>query len=187
MTEAKVINVPIHIVDPVKNSIDLMVDKLSVITEFKLWYAFYHQIIDGNYEVQNAEFSEAFHKLWTISGHHIREQINDDKKLLQLLSKFLPPYKEESILLFRGEALDSYNKQQIGFCWTPVRDKAEQFACGLNAVGSGGILLSCECQSNWILSSPSEHSKYLGEYEYTVNPFLLENVIGLTRFPALGS
>ena len=51
-------------------------------------------------------FRHAFHTYWTEAGHHIREQIDDDRVLISLLRLILPPYVEPSRILYRGENLD---------------------------------------------------------------------------------
>jgi hypothetical protein len=60
---------------------------------------------------------------------------------------------------------------------------ATQYAQGLNAIESGGILLKAYAPQIAIFSAPNEHSKYLQEFEYTCNPFLLKNIEVLNSFP----
>jgi hypothetical protein len=111
-----------------------------------------------------------------VSGHDIRSQIDDDILLGRLLRHVLPKYTGENIILYRGENLDRWKERSIGFSWTKSRDTASMFGSGLNAVGGGGVLLSCKCKADWIIASPNEHSIYLDEYEYTVDPSQISGI-----------
>ncbi|WPD22118.1 MAG: hypothetical protein SD837_18165 [Candidatus Electrothrix scaldis] len=122
------------------------------------------------------EFIAEFHSNWTVRGHRIREQINNDKKLAKLLEHIFPPYVGDEKTLYRGENKEKWEQNKVGFCWTTNKDTAEMFASGLNAINSGGLLLKCKCKPEWIIIGPSPHSNYLGESEYTVNPGLIAGV-----------
>ena len=126
-----------------------------------------------------------FHLQWTVGGHRMREQLNDDEALLGMLRNWLPSYIGPALTLFRGENVDRWRCKHIGMCWTAARDTAEMFARGLNAVHSGGVLLQCDVIPTAIITGPSSHSLYLGEAEYTVDPRLLENVKIVQRYPAV--
>ena len=56
------------------------------------------------------------------------------------------------------------------------------FARGLNSIKTGGLLLSCACNPEWIISEPNKHSEYLGESEFTVDPFKLRNIKVLSEY-----
>lgn len=132
------------------------------------------------------EFVAAFHANWTVSGHRIREQINNDKKLTKLLQHIFPVYAGEGKTLFRGENKERLEKENIGFCWTTNKEAAAMFARGLNSIKSGGLLLKCDCKPEWIIIGPSNHSEYLGESEYTVNPGLVTGVQVLFEYEPVG-
>lgn len=150
------------------------------VTDEKRWLSEAEKILKNN------KFSEQFifdfHTIWTVSGHHIRQQINDDIKLANLLRHVLPKYNGNTIMLFRGENQERWNKQQIGFCWTTNKETAQMFGRGLNSIHSGGLLIACNCERDWIISNPSKHSKYLGESEYTVESKLLKDIKILSQY-----
>ncbi len=181
---SKIITIEIDVKNDMKKSYDYIVKKFEVVTELNLWKAYSEQLLKGEMSpsLDGVDFKNAFQQYWINSAHHIRRQINDDNSLSQLIALFLPKYIGEDIVLYRGENLDAYNDNKIGFCWTPNVDKATQFMSS-NDFGSGGVLLRCNCQADWILSSLSlnEHSVQLGENEYVVNPFFLKNVEILDR------
>lgn len=129
------------------------------------------------------EIQEAFHLLWIEKGHFLREKMDDDKKLVELLKKLLPIYSGEGMVLYRGENIQRYQANKIGFCWTTDIDVARKFASGLNAYKSGGFLLCAEVESSKILAGLHPHSIYLGESEMTVNPFHIKNIKILETFP----
>ncbi len=186
--ESKIITIEIDVKNDMKKSYDCIVKKFEVVTEFNLWKVYSEQLLKGERApmLDVVDYEKAFYKYWINSGHNIRKQVNDDKALLELLTLFFPKYTGESIVLYRGENLDAYNDKRIGFCWTPNVDKAKQFMSS-NAFGSGGVLLRCKCQPDWILSSLSldEHSRHLGEDEHIVNPFLLSNIEVLDSIASL--
>ena len=128
------------------------------------------------------EFVESFHTKWTESGHRIREQINDDKYLVKLLRHILPSYIGKDLTLYRGENLQRWEKKKIGLCWSTSKKTAKMFGHGLNSSPYGGLLLQCECDKNWIIAEPSNHSHYLGENEFTVDPNMLENIKVLEHY-----
>jgi len=81
--------------------------------------------------------------------------------------------------------LDRFHAGRVGFCWTDNREVAEMYASGLNATVSGGVLLRCEVEPEVIISAPSEHSQYLGEFEYTVNPVALTQIQVLQEYQSV--
>jgi len=139
-----------------------------------------------NIKSLSKEINEAFHTAWTVAGHHIRSQIEDDILLAKLLWHMLPTYSGEDITLYRGENLNRWKEGSIGFCWTTSKETASMFGSGLNAWGAGGVLLSCECKADWIISGPSKHSKYLGEDEYTVDPGQISGIEMIRTYPPIG-
>jgi len=151
-----------------------MIDEFRTITKEKKWK---HEAIRLlSTESFSQDFIKDFHTTWIVSGRHIRSQIEDDNLLVRLLRHMLPKYTGEDIRLYRGENLDRWEERSIGFCWTTSRDMASMFGSGLNAVGGGGVLLSCKCKADWIISPPNEHSNYLEEYEYTVDPSQISGI-----------
>ena len=132
--------------------------------------------------------SEDFGIYWIEGGHRIREQIADDRLLSQFLRKVLPPYAGGPITLFRGENQDRFSAGSIGFSWTPDSKVATMFANGLNAVGSGGVLITATLDAPAIISGPNAHSCYLGEQQFTVDPFATTTGIrSVAAFPAMQS
>lgn len=153
----------------------------------------FRQITEGNNwqdELSNilaldsfpAEYVSAFHTYWIVAGHRIRSQIANDKLLAKLLRHVLPKYDGSELNLYRGENTDRWESKQLGFCWSQSIEVARMFARGLNSVGNGGVLLSCNCKPAWIISGPNEHSRWLQEEEYTVDPSLVLDVKVISKF-----
>lgn len=126
-----------------------------------------------------------FGTYWIEAGHHIREQIGDDQLLVRLLRRLLPPYEGESIELFRGENRSRWESKIIGFSWTANVDTARMFGRGLNAVDVGGVLLRARFESRAIISGPNAHSNYLGEGQFTVDPFAGTVISVVESYPAI--
>lgn len=129
----------------------------------------------------------AFDTYWVEGGHRIREQVGDDQQLAAFLWLSLPRYEAEAgarLELYRGENADRLRLGQLGFAWTPDRETAEMFASGLNACGTGGVLLRALVGAE-IIAGPGAHSLYLGEHQYTVDPTARFPVETLAEFPPI--
>ncbi len=129
----------------------------------------------------------AFDTYWVEGGHRIREQVGDDHQLAAFLRLSLSRYNAEAgarLELYRGENVDRLRLGQLGFAWTPDRETAEMFARGLNACGSGGVLLRALVGAE-IIAGPGAHSLYLGEHQYTVDPTAGFPVETLAEFPPI--
>ena len=130
--------------------------------------------------------SMKIHSLWTERGHRIREQVLDDGMLLDALRILLPTYNGSGLTLYRGENFDRWKRRSFGFAWTPSKDVARMFARGLNAAhGEGGILLCVDALCEAIIAAPSQHSIYLQEYEYVVDPRQLLRIEPIEQFPSI--
>ena len=123
------------------------------------------------------------HSHWITKGHQIRECIGDDAKLIACLRRSLPPYRNGPLTIYRGENSNRFREEKIGLCWSSSVSVAEMFASGLNSVESGGLLLKAWATKESIISSPNDHSVYLDENEYTVEPKLLSCIEIVQEFP----
>lgn len=128
---------------------------------------------------------ESFGTYWIEGGHRIREQVADDLLLTQFLRRTLPSYRGGPIALFRGENQDRFSAGSLGFSWTTDPKVATMFASGLNAVGRGGVLITTRLDAPAIISGPNAHSLYLGEQQFTVDPFAVVGIHAVAVFPAM--
>ena len=158
-------------------------EKLNLITERSEWLESSRDFIDSPHLDETHRL--VFHQCWTIFGHRIREQVNDDELLLGLLRCMFPVRSFSQLTLYRGENLDRLNSGRVGFCWTTDISIADMFAKGLNSICSGGATLKHTFPGSAILAGPSPHSTYLGESEYTVNTKGLEVFEVVSYFPQL--
>ncbi len=130
--------------------------------------------------------TDKMHMLWIVHGGHIRRLVSNDSLVLAWLKIILPKYSGGALRLYRGESKFLYDQGLIGFCWTPKKDIAEMFASGLNAIESGGVLLSAIFSPESILSAPNSHSSdWLCEFEYTCDPTRIREFEVLNRYPKL--
>ena len=132
-------------------------------------------------------FVEAFSTYWIESGHRIRAQVNDDRLLVRLLRHLLPPYQGSAMTLFRGENIERLKAGNIGLAWSSNADVAIIFGRGLNSTPSGGTLLTAHFQPQAIICGPNTHSQYLGEDQFTIDPFCGATVTPIETFPPLPS
>jgi len=87
--------------------------------------------------------------------------------------------------LYRGENRNRWQNHSIGLAWTSSIQTARMFCGGLNAVQSGGVLLRASFKPEAIISGPNDHSKYLGEDQYTIDPFFLSDLSVVEFFPPI--
>lgn len=158
----------------------LVLEDFRKITNSGLWKSSFNSFIENSFT--SAESQDHFGTHWIESGHHIRDQIADDYNLVILLRHILPKYESGSITLYRGENLDRFQNNIIGFAWTPSIGTARMFASGLNSVKSGGVLLSGHFEPEAIISGPNRHSNWLGEVQFTVDPFSISQIQLLELF-----
>jgi len=125
---------------------------------------------------------EHFHTQWHVSHHFIRELVEDDVLLMDMLWVWLPRYEGPSMALYRGENIDRFEAGNIGTAWTDKEEKASMFASGLNAVGKGGAILRTLAPVASIIAGPSKHSIYLGESEFTLDTRSLGEITRIRDF-----
>ena len=158
-------------------------DHFRAVTASRQWGS-YAQLL-----LSHSNYTEACRELfgtyWTEAGHHVREQMADDRALVRLLRHMLPSFSGSATILYRGENLQRWNDHKVGLAWSSSIDVARMFAGGLNAVVSGGILLSAHFAPTAIVSGPNDHSRYLGEGQYTIDPFCDTKIKELETFPPM--
>lgn len=133
---------------------------------------------------RDAAMSEQFHTQWHVVGHRVRELIDDDDLVIDMLWVWLPRYEGPSLSLYRGENIDRYKSGRVGSSWSDREEVAEMFASGLNSPGSGGTILRAMAPSDAIVAGPSWHSaEWLGEREFTVDTRRLGPIERLRDFP----
>ena len=133
----------------------------------------------------SVETTAEFGTYWIEAGHHIREQVADDRILVRLLRHMLPPYEGGAITLFRGENLGRWEDRVVGLAWASNIDVARMFGRGLNSIISGGVLLTGYFESAAIISGSNAHSRYLGEEQFTIDPFYGTNILAIENFPPI--
>lgn len=161
----------------------MKLDQFRAVKEQGQWAAYAASLLSE--QKPPFETMDQFGTYWIEAGHHIREQIGDDRLLICLLRHLLPPYEGEAIELFRGENRDRWKCGVIGMAWSADAETARMFGRGLNAVGSGGVLLKAHFEPKAIISGPNAHSKYLGESQFTVNPLAVTTMSATEFFPSI--
>ncbi|AXY59983.1 MULTISPECIES: hypothetical protein [Acinetobacter] len=167
-------------------SFDDLLDQLAFNNQQSAEYEFIKFIHENNYweffldnykfdEVITNGFKEEFHLFWIERGEFIRSQINDDRKLVDMLWEVLPPYEGKEVTLYRGENIERFKQNKIGLCWTSDLAVAKRFSTR-NACNNGSIILSAKADKSIIITGTHSHSKYLDENEFTIDPFKLKDI-----------
>ena len=161
----------------------MTLEDLRKITEDGCW-RLYAQLVLNDADLQ-LKARELFNTYWVEAGHHIRKQISDDLFLVQLLRHMLKPYEGCAVTLFRGESIERWEAGDLGFAWTSHIDVARMFGRGLNSIPTGGVLLKGHFDAKSIISGPNTHSRYLGEEQYTIDPFNCPDILIVEQFPRI--
>ncbi len=159
----------------------MSLEDLRKITELGRWKEIAESILGTNQHPLS--LLNDFDTYWIEAGHRVREQIGNDRILCELLRRALPKYEGEMVTLFRGENFDRWKSGLVGFAWTAQIEVARMFGQGLNAIGSGGVLLTATFEPRSIISGPNRHSLYLGEHQFTVDPLRAQEAVKVEVFP----
>lgn len=127
--------------------------------------------------------ANCFHTQLHVSHHFIRQLVDDDALLMDVMRVWLPRYEGPSLVLYRGENIDRFEIGKVGTAWIDQEKTALTFASGLNAVGKGGVILLTNAPAIAIIAGPSPHSaNWLHENEFTLDTRKLGEIERLTEF-----
>lgn len=132
---------------------------------------------------KDGAIADRFHTIWHTSHHHIRELVGDDELLMDMLWTWLPRYRGQDLVLYRGENIDRLELGRIGTAWSVNEKTAQMFASGWNATGNGGVILETTAPAGAIIAGPSAHSIRMDEHEFTVDWRKLSTIIRNRHFP----
>ena len=102
--------------------------------------------------------------------------------VIDAFKHLLPPYTGPALTLYRGELLSRNNDRIYGLSWTPDFSVAKMFANRRHSLGEGpGVLLEMVATPDMIVASVEqtsshEHTSWLGEKEYLIDPRLIRGV-----------
>ncbi|MGP1717534.1 MAG: hypothetical protein ACTS9Y_10190 [Methylophilus sp.] len=149
-------------------------------TDAALWRETFTYLADAN---DDAIFlKNKIQSLWLTYGGDVRAKIKDDALVLKVLKKALAGYAGEGVTLYRGESWFLFDQNAIGFCWTLSEETASNYAKGLNAVESGGVLLKCYAPAESILAAPEADQTTHGNV-FICDPGKLLRLTTLALFP----
>jgi hypothetical protein len=119
---------------------------------------------------------------WNTFGlHSVPRGLRDDlPHLIDAFKYLLPPYTGEGLTLYRGELESRYRMGVYGISWTPIFEKAKQFADRRSPDEGRGVVLKIEATPNMIVAAVKEffkHTLTLGEDEYLVDPRLIQGKV----------
>jgi hypothetical protein len=113
---------------------------------------------------------------WISYGFHVGSSLKGDPILVDVFKYLLPPYRGPALKLYRGELHSRHLERIYGISWTPKLDVANMFANRRSGVDGRGVTLELEATPDMIAASPGEHTSWLGEEEYVIDPRLIRGV-----------
>jgi hypothetical protein len=124
----------------------------------------------------NEALGRALLWFWISYGFHIASSLKGNLILVDAFKHLLPPYRGPLLKLFRGELHARYMKRIYGISWTPELSVARMFANRRRNDEGFGVILEIEATPDMIAASPGEHTSWLGEEEYVIDPRLIQAV-----------
>lgn len=114
----------------------------------------------------------------------IRMGLRDDMpNLIDAFRRFVKPYRGPELTLYRGELESRHAKGICGISWTPNLAIAKMFADRRVPLGEGlGVVLRIEATKEMIVAALrdfTQHTAYIGEDEYIVDPRLIRGKISV--------
>jgi hypothetical protein len=110
--------------------------------------------------------------LWISYGFHIGRSLKADPIIVDAFKHLFPPCSGPGLKLYRGELHSRHMGRIYGLSWTPHLSVAKMFA---NRRGAG-VVLEIEATPDMIAAPPGEHTSWLGEDEYIIDPRLIQAV-----------
>jgi hypothetical protein len=126
----------------------------------------------------NVAKGRALLSFWNNYGlHSIGRGLKEDlPHLIDAFKYLLPPYMGEGLTLYRGELESRQTMGVYGISWTPIFEKARQFANRRSPDEGRGVTLKIDAAPNMIVAAVKDYSQQtlvLGEDEYLVDPRLI--------------
>lgn len=126
---------------------------------------------------QDVSLGTALLSLWTTYGFRIAKGLRSEiTVLVDALRQTLPKYAGQSVTLYRGELAERYSARSFGIAWTPDLDVAVMFANRRFPDEGQGVVLRVEASVEMIVAAPTDHSKWLQEKEYIVDPRMITTI-----------
>lgn len=133
------------------------------------------------------EFRERFLRgPWLVKGDHIRQEVLNDRILLDALRSLLPHYRGPARTLFRGDSMYNRQRRTYGPSWTESIEVARQYAEGTWRTFKGGsVLLETRAPPEAVICAPAMFDDRYAEREYIVDRRRLSAVKVVQRFSQL--
>jgi hypothetical protein len=139
------------------------------------WHEAIGQLITGTRP--NEVLGRALLGFWISYGLHIARSLKGDLILVDAFKHLLPPYDGPALKLYRGELHSRHVERTYGFSWTPNVSVATMFASRRQSTGEGhAVTLEIDATPAMIAVPPGEHTSWLGEDEYIIDPRLIQTV-----------
>jgi len=124
----------------------------------------------------NETMGRALLSFWISYGFHIAPALKGDLILVDAFKHLVPPYRGPALKLYRGELHSRHLERVYGISWTPKLSVATMFADRRRDIEGLGVKLEIEATPDMIAASPGEHTSWLGEEEYVIDPRLIRAV-----------
>jgi hypothetical protein len=155
---------------------------LRALNRLDCWRMAVNQLMTG--PSPNIMKGEALLSFWYTYGlHSIGRGLKGDlPHLIDAFRYLLPPYTGGGLTLYRGEVESRHVEGVYGISWTPIYEKARQFAFMRSPDEGVGVVLKIEAAPELIVAAVrdySEHTLSLGEDEYFVDPRLINGRVSV--------
>lgn len=117
-------------------------------------------------------------------GDTLRQDVGDDRALVQGLRALLPNYSGPGLTVYRGEAAVNAGSGAHGLSWTSDMSVARSHAetGGSRTSAKGSVLIAAFAPARAVISAPALIDDRYAEQEYIVDPRHLEEMKVLEEF-----
>jgi hypothetical protein len=147
---------------------------MRALDRLNCWREAFSQLMTGT--SPNEAVGRALLSFWISYGFHIASSLQGDLILVDAFKYLLPPYSGPALKLYRGELRSRHMERIYGISWTPKLSVARMFADRRRDIEGFGVTLEIEATPEMIAASPGEHTSWLGEEEYVIDPRLIQAV-----------
>jgi hypothetical protein len=155
---------------------------LRALNRLDCWRVAIDQLMTG--PSPNVKKGKALLSFWNTYGLHSigRGLKHELPHLIDAFRYLLPPYTGGGLTLYRGEVESRHLEGVYGISWTPLYEKARQFALMRSPDEGVGVVLKIEATPELIVAAVRDYSEQtliLGEDEYFVDPRLINGRVSV--------
>lgn len=147
---------------------------MDALDRLDCWREAFEQLLTG--ASPNEALGSALRRFWISSGFRIASSLKGNLILVDAFRHLSPLYSGPALRLYRGELYSRHVERIYGISWTPQLSVARMFGDRRQSIEGRGVTLEIDAAPNMIVAYAGEHTSWLGEEEYVVDPRLIRTI-----------